>query len=83
MTRARWIPILILALLVVLPDALHACPVCFDANDENRRAFFVTAAFMSALPFGLMGSIGWWIRKRARQLDEEMGPVEDDGRPEA
>lgn len=79
--RIRYAATLLLALLLVvaLPDALHACPVCFDSSAENRRAFLVTAIFMSLLPLGMVAGAGLWVRRRTRQIDEEMG----EGGPEA
>ena len=62
---------LALLLLVVLPEAVSACPVCFDSSDENRRAFLVTTAFLSLLPLGMVAGAGLWIRKRSRELDAE------------
>lgn len=58
-------------LLVILPEAVAACPVCFDSSDENRRAFLVTTAFLSLLPLGMVATGGLWIRKRTRELDAE------------
>ena len=67
-----WIPVLVLALLVLLlPEALHACPVCFDARDENRRAFLVATAFLSLLPLAMVGGAGLWLRRRSRRIDED------------
>lgn len=60
-----------LLLLVLLPEAVAACPVCFDSSDENRQAFLVTTAFLSLLPLGMVAGAGLWIRKRSRELDAE------------
>ena len=69
--RRTWICALALLLLVSLPDVAHACPVCFDSSDENRRAFIVTTAFMTLLPLGMVAGAGLWVRRRVRQIDEE------------
>jgi len=69
--RRTWICALALLLLVALPDVAHACPVCFDSSDENRRAFMVTTAFMTLLPLGMVAGAGLWVRRRVRQIDEE------------
>ena len=67
-------------LLLLLPDVAHACPVCFDASDENRQAFLATTAFLSLLPLGMVAGAGLWIRKRSRELDEVTEPhAEADG----
>lgn len=63
--------LLALVLLLVLPDVVLACPVCFDASDENRQAFLVTTVFLSLLPLGMVAGVGLWIRKRSKELDED------------
>ena len=60
-----------LVLLLVLPDAALACPVCFDPREENRQAFLLTTAFLSLLPLGMVAGTGLWLRRRARQVDRE------------
>ena len=64
----RWIPLLALLLLVLLPDVAHACPVCFDPREENRVAYLATTAFMSLFPLGVVGGFTMWLRRRARVL---------------
>ncbi len=66
-----WIAIAALLLLVLLPDTVQACAVCFDASDENRQAFLATTAFLSLLPLGMVGSVGLWIRSRLAGEDRE------------
>ena len=71
--RRAWTVVLALALLALLPDAVYACPVCFDSSDENRQAFLATTAFMSLLPLGLVfGSVAW-LRRKSREQDELYG----------
>jgi hypothetical protein len=77
--RRPWIVPLVLLLLVALPDAAHACPVCFDPREENRVAFLATTIFMSVVPLGMVGGLGLWLRRRARQMkglppEDEAGP---------
>ena len=62
---------LALTALLMLPAAAHACAVCFDSSDENRRAFLVTTAFLTLLPLGMVGGVGLWLRKRAREVGQE------------
>ena len=67
----RWIvPLMALALVAILPDLVHACPVCFDARDENRQAFLATTAFLSLLPLGMVAGTGLWLRSKWRSRDE-------------
>lgn len=79
----RWIAIVgALALLFVLPDVAAACPVCFDARDENRQAFLATTAFLSLTPLSLVAGLGLWLRRRSRELEDEQD-LSDGERPEA
>ena len=69
--------------LALLPDVASACPVCFDARDENRQAFLATTAFLSLLPLGMVAGLGVWVRRRSREQDELYGSDSwDEDRPE-
>jgi hypothetical protein len=70
MSRAAAV-LLALVLVALLPEAAHACPVCFDARDENRQAFLATTAFLSLLPLGMVAGAGLWLRKRAHDADRD------------
>ena len=74
--RVAVIPLLALGLVALLPEAVWACPVCFDSSDENRQAFIATTAFLSLLPLGMVAGAGMYIRKRTRDLDED--PVDSE-----
>ena len=66
-----WLAAFALLLLIMLPDVAQACPVCFDARDENRQAFLATTAFLSLLPLGMVAGAGLWLRKRSQDRDVE------------
>ena len=68
-------------LLAFWPETLHACPVCFDRDDEARIAFLATTGLLTLLPLGLVAGVGAWLRKRAGQ-EEEGGRPEDSYQPE-
>lgn len=62
-------------LAVLLPRVAYACPVCFyTENDANRVAYLVTAIFMTALPFVVVGGILLWVVRRARAADAQVTP---------
>lgn len=63
--RRRFVPLAVL-LLLALPRAAHACPVCFDPRAENRLAFFTTTMFLTLLPLGMIGGFLLFLRRRAR-----------------
>ncbi len=62
---------LALVVTAAFPDTLHACPVCFDRDDEARIAFLATTGLLTLLPLGLIFGTGVWLRKRAREIAEE------------
>lgn len=55
------------------PEALHACPVCFDRDDEARIAFLATTGLLTLLPLGLVAGVGAWLRKRAGRQETREG----------
>ena len=56
-------------LLLALPRAALACPVCTGGQSEEvGRAFFTGSVFLSVLPLAAIGAAVWWIRRRARAL---------------
>lgn len=66
--RALLVAVVVIA---VLPDVAHACPMCFSGPEESRKAFAVTAAFLTLLPLGLVAGMTTWLRSRARRAGAE------------
>jgi len=78
MSRVVTILGLAAVMVMLLPDVVHACPVCFDARAENRQAFLATTAFLTLLPLGMVAGTGLWLRKRAREVETgEAGETDD------
>ncbi|MCG8555889.1 MAG: hypothetical protein MJD61_11480 [Proteobacteria bacterium] len=70
--RVVLLGLLIGSFVLGMPDLCHACPVCFQAqNDDNRVAFLVTTIFMTATPLVLIAVAVWWFRRRMKQLERE------------
>lgn len=80
-TWRRFAGVAALAALVgtaLFPEALYACPVCFDRDDEARIAFLATTGLLTLLPLGLVVGTGMWLRRRAREMrGKEGGGVTD------
>lgn len=58
-------------LWAAIPSLVHACPVCFSAQNENNRvAFVVSTMFLTLLPLGMLTAGLWWAWRRLRQQDE-------------
>lgn len=73
------------ACLVAAPRLAEACAVCSpNAADPSGSAFARASLFLSLLPLFMLGGIGWWIWRRARQIaaDEAAGVIRLPGRHE-
>ena len=68
---------LALLLLLAAPTAAWACPACLAMSEENRVAFAQTAVALSLLPLGMVGSVGFWLRRRSQDQDGLDNEVED------
>lgn len=54
--------------VLLVPQLAAACAVCFTGrSDETRVAFLVTTGFLTVLPILMIGSVVWWLCRRARQ----------------
>jgi hypothetical protein len=71
MNMRRWLPVLVLLALVILPDVAHACPVCFDQKEKNRLAFFTTTIFLSGMPLAMIAGTAWWLRRKLLNPTDE------------
>ncbi|MCY4398108.1 MAG: hypothetical protein OXE96_02030 [Gemmatimonadetes bacterium] len=72
--------VIALVAMAVFPDVAHACPVCFDRDDEARIAFLATTGLLTVLPLGLVAGTGWWLRKRVREVEAKADRQEARGR---
>jgi hypothetical protein len=64
--QAARIWILAVALLVIVPLAAWACPVCFSGSPRIRIAFFNTTLLLSFLPLGLIGAAVFALKRLGR-----------------
>ncbi len=56
----------------LVPKMAYACAVCFTGRaDETRTAFIATTGLLTALPILLIGSLVWWLRRRAHRIRDE------------
>jgi hypothetical protein len=45
--------------------------MCFSGPEESRKAFAVTAAFLTLLPLGMVAGMTTWLRSRAKSAERE------------
>lgn len=69
-SRTALLLTLILVSMLVAPQAVDACPVCFSAKEGSREAFLLTTALLTFLPLGMIGSLLFWLRKHLRKRGE-------------
>lgn len=50
------------------------CPVCLDAREAPRLAFFATTVLLSLLPLAMIGAVVWYIRRRSKDGAMETAP---------
>ncbi len=61
----RYIRIVFLILVSILfCNSIWACSVCFSANEGNRETYYITTAFLTAMPLVFVGSFIYWYHKR-------------------
>jgi len=59
------------ALLLFTPGFAWACAVCAGgAEDDVRKAFIATTAFLTFCPLLMIGTFAWWFRRRLQAMDE-------------
>lgn len=56
------------------PTDASACSMCFSAIDRARDAYYLTTAFMIALPFALVGVIALWLWRAQRVQRSRRAP---------
>lgn len=60
----RFLGILLLLPLILLPEVAEACAVCFSGKEETRATYVGTTVFLSALPIGIVVGLGMMVRRR-------------------
>ncbi len=73
MIRMKLAPLVMISTAIwLVPKMAAACAVCFTGRaDETRIAFIATTGLLTALPILLIGSLVWWLRRRAHQIRDE------------
>lgn len=64
--KKRYATLAVWLCLSLLPALALACPVCFNAREETRKAFFWTMVLLTVLPLGLIGGTLWWLWRRVK-----------------
>ena len=54
--------------LIIIPDIVIACAVCFSGKEETLEAFYITTVFLTLLPLVMLAFIGIWIYRKYRKV---------------
>lgn len=54
-----------------LPAIALACPVCGQAQENQRLAYIISTGFMSFLPLLFIAGVIYWLVRKARAADAE------------
>ena len=58
---------LAIAVFLLLPEIADACPRCFASTGKQvLNAYYVSIAFMSLIPLGIIGAVLAWIYRQTR-----------------
>lgn len=76
-------PTLASALVLLVPRAVEACPVCGVAGTgENGSAYLAMTLLLSGLPLGMIAGVGYWLYRRMASADDagRTAAADDPGR---
>ena len=73
---SRWLSVLVLLALGLVPELAAACAVCGAGvdDDQSRIAYLVTTALLSVLPLALFGGCLLWLRRQHRRQSGVRAP---------
>ncbi len=65
-----WLSALVVAAILWSPTLAEACAVCWSGReDASRTAYIIGTAFMTLMPFVLVGTLLWWLRGFLRKSE--------------
>ena len=56
--------------ICIFSSAANACPVCFAAEEEARKAFLGSTAFLTLLPLFMIFSVVYFLRRKFIKHEE-------------
>jgi hypothetical protein len=59
------------AVAVLVPSLVLACPACTNTQEQNRVAYLVTTALLTLLPVGMIGTLIGWLISESRKANQE------------
>ena len=54
--------------LILIPNFVRACAVCFSGKEETLEAFYLTTVLLTLLPIFMLACIGIWLFRKYRKL---------------
>jgi hypothetical protein len=72
--RRRFALALLAAAIASWAPSADACSVCLSATEETREAYYLTTVLLMSLPFALLGTLFYWLRKAAGRRGDAQKP---------
>ena len=60
---------IVTTIILTFAHSANACPVCFDANEKSRIAYYLTTAFLSFFPLMMIGCLVYWLKKYSGETE--------------
>ncbi|MFQ5637681.1 MAG: hypothetical protein ACE5IR_06760 [bacterium] len=65
-------------LVWLFPIDVLSCPVCFSSASKNvLHTYYISAAFLTLLPFTVLGVIFYWVKSQKRMSHPNSESDED------
>jgi large-conductance mechanosensitive channel len=67
---ARMLAMVLVAFALLAPRLSEACAVCSFSDDGSQRGFMLGTLIMTTLPFLVIGSVVFFVRRRMRSAGQ-------------
>jgi hypothetical protein len=54
----------------LLPSVAHACPMCFNGNNQNQEAFLYGSLLLMFVPTTALGGLAYWAYRRIKAQEQ-------------
>ena len=66
----RVLRVWIVAVVLMVPQSVLACAVCFGGEDDNRQAFIDTTVILTVAPLIIVGLFIWMLIRRISKVEK-------------
>ena len=73
-SRHVLVAVVAVAFVLLLPQVVHACPMCFTGGNSNSKAFVWGSLFLMFVPTAALGTLGYLAYRRIKAIDAAYEP---------